>query len=143
MYNLESVVNDFLDHIKVNIFSGSGVFLRDLRTFPYSNGLEFGKKSVNPWLSAFIRCDDAEKYDLIDMKADIIFGLYFAVHNQDQDANHWGDVPVLVCDTFYAGAYIKRVEFDGLVIHVYDPGVLGSSFRWIHYNILTKEIKAL
>jgi hypothetical protein len=141
---LWAVINDILDRVKIRIVTTSGQeMLRDLRIYPYSNGLELGSKSSNPWDCAFIRCDDAERTDLVDMKADILWAMYYSEHNQDGGSNGWGDVPVVVCDTFYCGAYKKIVEVDGVPIHTYEVGNSSLCFRWIHFNVNTGEVKAL
>ena len=135
--------NSVLDRVKIRINTEDGEIERDLNTDTYSNGLEFGRKSPHGWYSAFIRVDDAARTSDIDMKADILWGLYYSPHNSDDYVNHWGDVPVIVCDTFYCGAYQKSVLIDNIMVHHYDPGDHVSYFRWIHFNLKTGEVKAL
>jgi hypothetical protein len=133
--------NSILDRTKFRIYSASGQIMRDLRDEPYSNGLQYG--GVNPWVTAFIRCDDCDFPNQIDMKADILFSMYYKPHNDDRIANGWGDVPVVECDTCYCGAYMKDVLIDNTVVHAYMAGNTVSAYSWIHYNLPTGDVKTL
>jgi hypothetical protein len=135
--------NSVLNRTKIRIYTPTGQIVRDLRDSPYSNGIEYGWQGSNPWESAFIRTDEAETPEKIDSKSNILWGLYYAPHNVDGTANNWGDVPVVVCDTFYCGAYMKVVEVDGAPIFNYETGMRGLNFSWIHFNLTTNECKVL
>jgi hypothetical protein len=132
------IFNDVLDRTKILIHAPTGTLVRDLRQAPFSEGLKGYGLSKMGWHSAFIRVDDAETGDLIDAKADVIFGMYYSEHNADDVANHWGDVPVIVVDGAMFGAYAKDLQVDGRTVYSYKAGVGGF---WLHYNLATGEAK--
>jgi hypothetical protein len=132
------IFSDVLDRTKVLIYAPTGTLVRDLRQAPFSEGLKGYGLSKLGWHSAFVRIDDAETADLIDAKADVIFGMYYSEHNVDDSANHWGDVPVMVVDGAMFGAYAKDLQVDGRTVYSYSPGVGGF---WLHYNLATGEAR--
>jgi hypothetical protein len=137
----KAVFERVLDRTKVLIHTNSGDILRDLRTGPFSTGLTYYGKSKLGWYSAFIRLDDAESADLIDAKADVLMGMYYAESNVESTANGWAaDTPIMVVDGVMFGAYRKELLVDGKVVYSYRPGV--GSF-WLHYNLKTGEGKVV
>lgn len=78
--------------------------------------------------------DDAENYWDVDGKADVLFAMYYAEHNPDDWANHWGDVPVVVVDGCFHGSYLKEVLVDGKSVFS-----LRGDF-WLHYNLKTGQV---
>lgn len=133
-----NIFSQILNRTKIIIHVGSNIIIRDLREQPYSEGLQFVPQSGLPWIGAFIRCDDADKPELVDLKADIIFAMYYSPHNSDDVSNHWGDVPVVVVDGAMFGAYPKDLTVDGKIVFTYKPG---SGSFWLQYNLQTGEAK--
>lgn len=127
-----------LDRIKIRIYTGSGVIDRDLRDPIFGEPPKYYPLKMGMgWDSLFCRIDDVEKAEWIDAKADVLCGMYHAEHNADDGANHWGDVPVVVCDMAFFGAYKKELVIDGQVRYTYNPGLGGA---WVHFNLKTGQV---
>jgi hypothetical protein len=129
-----------LDRTKIRIRAGSGTIDRDLRTPPFSTGLLLSGRYGAPWYSAMISASDSDTPTYMGVKSEISFPMFYSPHNQDQDGNHWGDVPVVVVDMTMAGAFAKDVLIDGKVRWTYTAGQPRGP--WLHFNILTGEVLA-
>ena len=127
-----------LDRTKIRIHGTSGMFDRDMRTAPWSEGIKYYGKGSLPWYSALIRCTDSDVSTYVGCKSEIYYPMFYALHNTNADSNHWGDVPILVVDCCLAGSYPKDVVVDGKIVCSYAPG--GKAFFWIHYNLASGEV---
>jgi len=125
--------------VRIQIEDGSTVD-RDLREFPYSEGLKVYPKSIHGWVPAVIRCDDVSRPENIDGKTDIYYPMFYSEgFNPDHTSNGFpADHSVVVVDCCLAGMFLKEIVIDGVVVGSYAPG--GKTFFWIHYDMVDGRV---
>lgn len=123
-----------LDRTVIRIYTSEKEYYdRDIREWPYSTGIAWYPPRYAPWWCASVSCEDG--VDFFDGKTDIVYDMFFTMHNVDGESNGWGDVPVVVVDGCFHGAYYKQVVVDGQPV----TPKMRSAF-WLHYNLDTGEM---
>lgn len=135
------VFNGILNRVRIRIHTGKEPFIidRDMRETPWSEGVKYYGKKGAPWYCAKVECSDSDDLGYTGAKSEIFWPMFYAEHNQDDGANHWGDVSVVVVDSAFAGAFTKDIVVDGKVIWTYTAG--SPRGPWIHFNLVTGEVK--
>ena len=132
------VFNGVLDRIRIRIYSGTGIIERDVRQSPYSAGLTLYGRIGSPWYSAKVECSDSDTPSYTGAYSEIILPMFYSPVNQDNGANNWGPVPVVVIDSCFAGAFKKEFLVDGRVIFTYTASAPHGP--WVHFNLVTGEV---
>jgi len=132
------VFNKVLDRVRIRIYTGTGIYERDVRQLPWSEGLTFYGRTGNPWYSAKVECSDSDNTGYVGAHSEIILAMFYSPVNQDSSANHWGQVPVLVIDSTFSGAFKKDLVIDGKVVFTYTASAPHGP--WVHFNLVTDEV---
>ena len=128
---------EVLRRTKIRIH-GRTTFDRDMRDLPWSDGFrDYGQRGA-PWWCAKLECSDSDDPNYLGAKSEIFWPMFYSEHNSDDQANHWGDVPVVVVDSCFAGANTKEIIVDGTTRWKYSASAPHGP--WIHYNMKTGEV---
>jgi hypothetical protein len=126
--------NQILDRLRIRIYpynDPAQALLRDIRTVPFSHGLEYWGWAKQGWECAFIRCDDMVDPTMLNGLMQITCGMYHNPHGDTAVVN-WGDVPVMTLEGGLFGGWNKDLMCDGVVQHSYISTVGNCAYGlWI------------